>query len=189
MTIRNVRIAVFGALAAFALTTSAIAAAQDTTTAAPPASAQATPPSTEQASPAAAAPAEAAPAAEASVTTSGIIGEPPAGKGMVVLFRPSRFVGAALVFTAREGETIIGSIGNGRYLALPADPGVHSYNIRGGETIRIEVEEGETYYLQLNIAMGLMSGRGVLAPSDRAAFEAHPLQQSRDQAAAHAEAH
>ena len=185
MSFRNVRIAVFGAAAALALTTSAIATAQDTTTtAAPPATAQTTPPPTEQTPPAATAPADAAPAAEASATTSGMIGEPPAGKGMVVFFRPMRFVGAALVFTAREGETIIGSIGNGRYMAIAADPGVHSYNIRGGETIRIEVEEGESYYLQLNIAMGLLSGRGVLAPSDRAAFEAHPLQPSRDQAQA-----
>ena len=83
-------------------------------------------------------------------------------------------------FTAREGDNIIGHLNSGQYFAVPADPGVHSYNIRGGETIRIEVEAGETYYLQLNIAMGLISGRGVLAPSDRATFEAHPLHLSQD---------
>ncbi|MBI3438937.1 MAG: hypothetical protein HY054_09890 [Proteobacteria bacterium] len=175
MSFGNFRVVVFGAIAALALSAGSIAAAQDTTT-------SATPAATAQATPAAPAAASEEPAQEESATTSGTIGEPPAGKGMVVFFRPMRFVGAALAFTTREGETILGSIGNGRYIAIAADPGVHSYNIRGGETIRIEVEPGETYYLQLNIAMGLLSGRGVLAPSDKATFEAHPLQPSRDQA-------
>lgn len=120
--------------------------------------------------------AEAPPAAATpSDTTSEIVGAPPAGQGLVVFFRPNRFQGGAITFTAFEGETEIGKLSSGRYFARAADPGIHEYEIRGGETIRIEVEEGETYYLQLNIAMGVMSGRGVLAPSDKATFEARPL--------------
>ncbi len=174
------RTLVFCATAAFALGAGSFASAQETT--APPTEAPAAEaaPAPEAAPAQEAAPAEAAapavveaPAAAAtpSETTSAITGPPPAGKGLVVFFRPSRFTGGAITFTAREGETEIGRLGNDRYFTLAADPGIHEYNIRGGETIRIEVEEGETYYLQLNIAMGMMSGRGVLAPSDKATFE------------------
>ena len=113
MSIRNIHTVVLGTLAAFALATSAIAAAQETTTP-PPASTETAAPSAEQAPSMTATPTDAAPTAEPSATTSSTIGAPAAGKGVVVFFRPSRFVGAALVFTAREGETIIGSIGDGR---------------------------------------------------------------------------
>lgn len=176
--------------AAFALGAAPLAAAQDNAT-----PAEATPPAETTASDSAtpaevAAPAETtAPAVEAttqdasapaatatpSETTSSITGAPPAGKGLVVFFRPSRMAGMVINFTAREGETEIGRLSNGRYLTQAVDPGIHEFNIRGGETIRIEVEEGETHFLQLNIAMGFMSGRGVLAPSDRATFEERPL--------------
>ena len=189
MDYKRVRAIAFCSIVALVCSGAFAANAQETTTT-PPASARTAQPQSDQSAspPAATAQESAAPADETSETTSETTGAPPAGKGLVVIFRPSRFVGAALVFTAREGEDIIGTLGGGRYLSVPADPGIHEYNIRGGETIRIEVEEGETYYLQLNIAMGLLSGRGVLAPSDRATFEAHPLQPSRD-AHASAESH
>jgi hypothetical protein len=166
------RTLVFCATAAFALGAGSFAMAQDTTAQPTEAPAAEAAPVTEAAPAPEAAPAVVeAPAATPSETTSAITGPPPAGKGLVVFFRPSRFTGGAITFTAREGETEIGRLGNDRYFTLAADPGIHEYNIRGGETIRIEVEEGETYYLQLNIAMGMMSGRGVLAPSDKATFE------------------
>jgi hypothetical protein len=178
----NVRTIVISAAAtAIALAMATAAFAQDgatTTTPAPqaePAVASPTDPTAaEAAAPEVSAPSETA--APPSDTTSSITGAPPAGKGLVVFYRPSRFAGGAVTFTAREGETEIGRLASGRYFALAADPGIHEYNIRGGETARVEVEEGETTYLQLNIAMGLMSGRGVLAPADRAGFEDKPLE-------------
>ncbi len=116
------------------------------------------------------------PAAPASETTATVVGPPPANKSFVIVFRPSRMAGGAITFTAMEGDNELGRLSNGRYIAVPVDPGIHEFRIRGGESARFEVEEGETYYLQLNIAMGLMSGRGVLAPSDKATFERRPLQ-------------
>src|SRR5690242_11377036 len=116
---KRIRAIAFCAVMALACSGALAARAQETTTT-PPASAQTAQPQSDQsASPPAAAPQESAtPAAEASETTSATTGAPPAGKGLVVIFRPSRFVGAALVFTAREGENIIGTLGGGRYLLV-----------------------------------------------------------------------
>lgn len=181
---------------AFACATSAFA--QDTTTETPatetPAAETAAAPATEPAAAAepapeataqdASVPAEAAtpPAAEDGYVAaySEIVGRPPAGQGQVVFFRPSRFTGAALSFSVREGDEGVGRLGNGRYFVHPTTPGVHEYNISGEvtDTLRLEIEEGETYYVQQTINMGIMMGRPVLTPSDQATFEERPLRVS-----------
>lgn len=155
------------AFAAFAAL-GAAAYAQETTT--PPAD----PAATEQAAPADAAPAEAAappaPAAPAVALPAGI-NAPPEGKGQIVFFRPSRFVGAALSFTVRENEAALGRLGNARYFVHVAEPGIHEYEIGRNDTMRMEIEPGETYWVMQTTQMGLMAGRSGLAPSDQAAFE------------------
>lgn len=99
------------------------------------------------------------------------ISAPPEGKGQVVFFRPSRFVGAALSFTVRESEQDLGRLPNGRYFVHVAEPGIHEYEIGRNDTMRMEIEPGETYYAMQNTQMGVVAGRAVLSPSDQAAFE------------------
>lgn len=113
------------------------------------------------------------PSEAAAPVAEGRVGAPPEGKGLVVFFRPSRFSGGALTFTIRENDTPLGRLPNGRYFVYAADPGVHEFESGRNDTLRLEVEEGETYYIQQNIAMGFMAGRGVLAPADQAAFDEH----------------
>jgi Protein of unknown function (DUF2846) len=118
------------------------------------------------------APAEAtAPTAPAVPLPAGI-SAPPEGKGQVVFFRPSRFVGAALSFTVRENEVPLGRLPNARYFVHVAEPGIHEYEIGRNDTIRMEIEPGETYYAIQSTQMGIVAGRAVLSPSDQAAFEA-----------------
>ncbi len=159
-----------------ALTFASLAYAQDTTTA-PAEAAQTETAPTETAPPAEAAP-ETAPAAEATAPAVALpegISAPPEGKGQIVFFRPSRFVGAALSFTVREGETEHGRLPNARYFVHVAEPGIHEYEIGRNDTMRMEVEPGETYYVMQNTQMGIVAGRAVLSPSDQAAFvEAQP---------------
>ncbi len=143
-------------------------------------------------------PAEQAPAAEASTEASAVetpaetpaptaepaapavalpegIAPPPEGRGQVVFFRPSRFVGAALSFTVREGEQELGRLPNARYFVHVAEPGIHEYEIGRNDTMRMEIEPGETYFVMQNTQMGVVAGRAVLSPSDQAAFvEAQP---------------
>lgn len=124
------------------------------------------------ASPAEAAPTEAtAPTPPAAPLPAGI-SAPPEGKGQVVFFRPSRFVGAALSFTVRENDAALGRLPNARYFVHVAEPGIHEYEIGRNDTMRMEIEPGETYYAIQSTQMGIVAGRAVLSPSDQAAFEA-----------------
>ena len=118
-----------------------------------------------------AAPAEAPAAAAAS---SALIPAPQAGKGQVVFFREKKFVGAAMSYKVREGEAELGKLSNGSYLVLEVEPGTHQYHMQGEtkDVLTLEVEAGETYYVQGGISMGVLAGRPNLSPSDQAAFEA-----------------
>lgn len=119
-----------------------------------------------------AAPAETTPTAPgaAEVTYPEGIAAPPEGKGQIVFFRPNRFVGAALSFTVRESEQDLGRLPNARYFVHVAEPGIHEYEIGRNDTMRMEIEPGETYYVMQNTQMGVVAGRAVLTPSDQAAF-------------------
>ncbi|MGQ0532209.1 MAG: DUF2846 domain-containing protein [Caulobacteraceae bacterium] len=157
-----------------ALSLASFAQAQDTT--APPAE---TPAATETTPAAETAPDTApadqattpAPAAAPAVTYPAGISAPPEGKGQVVFFRPSRFVGAALSFTVRENDQDLGRLPNARYFVHAAEPGIHAYEIGRNDTMRMEIEPGETYYAVQSTQMGIVAGRAVLSPSDQAAFE------------------
>jgi hypothetical protein len=162
---------------AFALAASALAQAPATT---PPPADQTAPPA--EATP----PAEAAPPADAATPATPQpdaargVAAPPAGKTQVVFFRPRKFQGSILSFSVREGDTGIGRLGNGEYFVHVTDPGVHEFNIQSEatDTLRLELEEGQTYFVQQVIEMGIMVGRPVMTPSDRVTFEAKPLELS-----------
>jgi len=159
-----------GALAIVAaLSIASIAHAQDAN--APPAE-QTPAPAAEAAAPAEPAPAaEPAPPAAPAVALPAGISAPPEGKGQIVFFRPSRFVGSALTFTVREGEQDLGRLPNARYFVHVAEPGIHEYEIGRNDTMRMEIEPGVTYYAMQSTQIGVVAGRAVLSPSDQAAFE------------------
>lgn len=167
------------------------AAAQETP-AAPPVAAAATssppdanaPPPADTAAPApdAEVPAAAEPAAAETV--------PP---GRIIFFRPGRLTGGAYTYhvveVAEDGNSTresprIGSLPNGRYFEYNAPPGIHNYNIRGPmavnldeDRLRLEVESGETYYIEQTVRMGLLTGGFRLVPSTQAEFERRRLRQ------------
>lgn len=103
------------------------------------------------------------------------IGAPVDGKGKIVFFRPGRFQGAAVGFKVREGETELGKLRNGRYFVVEADPGTHQYTVHSEakDVTTLEIEAGETYFVEGKVNMGFMVGRPNLTPSDVAAFEEH----------------
>ena len=97
---------------------------------------------------------------------------PTAGKGQIIFFRPANFVGMAISFKVRENETELGTLSNGRYFIHETNPGPHVYVVHSEvkDTLVIEVEPGETYYVQGNISMGVMVGRPNISPSDEITF-------------------
>lgn len=107
-------------------------------------------------------------------------------KGKIVFFRPWRLAGGAytyyIVETGDDGKSTketprLGGLPNGGAFVLEVEPGIHSYNIRGpmadnraDDRLRLEVEPGETYYIEQTVRMGLITGGFRLVPGDEARF-------------------
>jgi hypothetical protein len=104
----------------------------------------------------------------------GLVSSPPPGKGQVVFYRPSKFAGMAVSFTIQEGGKDVVKLGNGSYYILIADPGAHTFIMQSEvtDTSNVEVEEGETTYLQQTISAGLVMAHPHLIPSNKAKFDA-----------------
>jgi hypothetical protein len=133
--------------------------------AAPAASAEvAAPPAADAAVPVVDSVARAAPVAATTTT----------GTGTVIFFRPSRFVGAAIGFKVRENDKELGKLRSGKYFVLNVAPGTHEYVVHSEtkDTLVLEVEAGQTYYVQGALGVGIVAGRPNLSPSDQAAFDA-----------------
>jgi hypothetical protein len=98
---------------------------------------------------------------------------PPSGDmGSVVFFRESKFVGGAVSFKVREGETELGKLSNGSYFRADLPVGPHAFTVHSEakDVLNLEIERGETYYVQGSVSMGVLMGRPNLAPSDAATF-------------------
>lgn len=111
-------------------------------------------------------------AAVAVSAAAGAIGTPPSGKGQIVFFRPSKFAGGAIGFKVREGQTELGKLRSGKYFVAVVEPGQHQYTVHSEaeDVLTLEVEAGETYYVQGTINMGFLVGRPNLSPSDAVTF-------------------
>lgn len=161
-----------------ALLIAALAAqAQDGTTAAPAEPQTPTAPAEPQAPAAPAeppAPAAAATDMAAAEALPAGIAPPPEGMGQIVFFRESKFVGAAIGYKVREGETELGKLANGSYFVHVATPGPHAYVVHSEakDVLNLEVEAGETYYVVGGVSMGVLAGRPNLSPSNQGAYTA-----------------
>jgi hypothetical protein len=118
-----------------------------------------------------------APAAEAPpkpVDLNGFIMPPPAGKGQVVFFRKGGLMGAAIVYKVREGTTAYGTLSPGRYFVAAFEPGKHTFVVHSEakDEMTLEVDAGETYFVEGTVAMGVMVGRPNLTPSSQVVFDA-----------------
>jgi hypothetical protein len=131
------------------------------------------------AEPAKSAPAKAEPAkaaapapAPAAATASAGIPAPSGDLANIVFFRESKFVGGMVSFKVREGEQELGKLSSGTYFVAQVPPGAHAYTVHSEakDVLNLEVERGQTYYVQGSISMGVMVGRPNLAPSDAATF-------------------
>ena len=76
-----------------------------------------------------------------------------------------------------KGAPELGDLPNGGAFIYEAEPGIHSYNITGPmavnkaeDRMRIEVEPGETYYVEQTVRMGVITGGFPLVPANEARF-------------------
>jgi hypothetical protein len=101
------------------------------------------------------------------------VGTPPDGKGQVVFFREPALQGFALWFKVRENGAELGKLGQGRYFVQAAEPGVHTYTLatETTDTLRLDIEAGETYYVETAFSRGLLLPRPDMRPSTSTEFE------------------
>jgi len=95
-----------------------------------------------------------------------------AGTATVVFFRESKFLGMAISFKVREGQTELGKLSSGSYFVANLPAGAHEFTVHSEakDVLNIELDAGETYYIQGSISMGVLAGRPNLAPSDAATY-------------------
>ena len=111
-------------------------------------------------------------AREREARTGPAVPPPPPGMGQVVFYRSSS-MGMLVSCRVREGDTVVNRLPPGKYFIHPTTPGAHEYNVRSEarDSLRLEVEEGETLYVRCAIGMGIGVGRPNLSPQDRADFD------------------
>jgi len=105
----------------------------------------------------------ATPAADAGAATT----------GTGVFFRGKKMMGAMISYKVRENGIELCKLSNGTFCTVQAPVGKHLYatDSDGKNVLNLEVESGETYYLQASISMGMMAGNANLAPSKKEDFE------------------
>ena len=98
----------------------------------------------------------------------------PADKAQIVFFRKSAFLGGGISAHVKDAGVDIGHMANGRYFVALVEPGKHTFTIKteATDTLEMEVEAGETYFVETSAAMGVLVYRLNLSPSDMATFDA-----------------
>jgi hypothetical protein len=120
--------------------------------------------------------AAAAVAHDAGVAAQGPIAipPPPEGRGQVVFFRPKSRLSVGEWFNVREDGQALGKLTNGTYFIQVTPPGVHTYTAKLEpelkDHLRINVDSGETYFVEGAVTGGLVIGAADLSPSTRERF-------------------
>jgi hypothetical protein len=107
-------------------------------------------------------------AVEAAADMAKPVAAPATGK--LVFFRKSSTWGWAISCAVFENGLKVSSLSPGRYFEIDAVEGIHQYSVRSEatDTLRIEVEAGETYYNECSMGMGTVVYRPNLSPVDEA---------------------
>ena len=95
------------------------------------------------------------------------------GTGTVVFFREKKMMGAAISYKVRENGIELCKLGSGSFCTVQVPVGKHEYvtKTEAKDVLTMEVESGETYYVQASISMGVVAGHSNLAPSTKDVFE------------------
>ena len=102
------------------------------------------------------------------------IGPPPPGEGQVVFFRRKSITGLGQWFNVRENGHPLGKLSNGAYFVQVTDPGIHTYTAKTEPEVKdhltLEVDPGESYFVEGTLTKGVVLGEADLTPSSREAF-------------------
>jgi len=92
---------------------------------------------------------------------------PPPGRGQVVFFRRHTLMGTAQWFNIRENGQALGKLSNGAYFVQVTEPGRHTYTAATElrDTLTLQVDPGETYFVEGTLTKGIVMGEAAIAPS------------------------
>ena len=103
--------------------------------------------------------------------------QPPENEAIVYFYRPSRFFGMAISFDIKEKDKVITAMPNNGYYPHQTTVGEHTYtveSIENTDSVTINVEKGESYYISSMLNWGMFVGRPqleVVSNEDRAVSE------------------
>ena len=95
-----------------------------------------------------------------------------ADKGVVYLYRPGRFVGAAASSQIKINGTDAGGTGPGTFFRWELTPDTYAFSAFTTESstvIEVDVKAGEHYFIRQDERLGLSSGRVTMELKDEAA--------------------
>lgn len=100
----------------------------------------------------------------ASTLMAAEVPQPANGQGMVVVYRPSRAKGGALLFPTSINGTSLGNLTNGRIVAQPVAPGQYtietsSASVAGRIAVTTDVKAGETVFVKAEALIGYPAWR------------------------------
>jgi hypothetical protein len=99
---------------------------------------------------------------------------PKPGTAQVVFFRPKTVLGTGQWFNVRENGKALGKLTNGDYFVVSATPGLHTYTAKTepefNDQLKLQLDAGETYFVEGVLTKGVVIGAADLQPSDHAAF-------------------
>jgi hypothetical protein len=106
------------------------------------------------------------------VAAAPIIAPPPAGMGQVIFYRPSS-MGALISCRVSSNGEVVNRLPPGKYFVQQLKPGVYDYSVKAEstDTLKVNVEDGETNYVRCAIGMGFMTGRPNLSTQNREDFD------------------
>lgn len=82
-----------------------------------------------------------------------VIGLPPADRGHVVFYRPTRAGDPTDPVVVHERDTIVGTVPGDSFVVAAAMPGLHAYRLDAGSNeIAFEVKPGRTYFVRIGTA-------------------------------------
>ncbi|SHJ19437.1 Protein of unknown function [Shimia gijangensis] len=87
--------------------------------------------------------------------------EAPAGKALVVFYRPAAFAGGAIRFDVQHTDGSVGQLTSGAVLQKVVNPGEHTFWAQAisQDAITIQAQAGQTYYVRGDVRMGIYAGR------------------------------
>lgn len=92
-------------------------------------------------------------------------------KGVVYLYRPGRFVGAAASSQIKINGTDAGGTGPGTFFRWELTPGTYAFSAFTTESstvLEVDVEANEHYFIRQDERLGLSSGRVTMVLEDEA---------------------